>query len=76
MKKPRWDRTSHMTVAESRMLDGVCQSTPGMTRYGNKARTSVMLPLELAKQISIKARLSNKTVNQVILDMLQSMEEK
>lgn len=74
--KPRWERTSRMTEAESRMLDGVCNSTPGMTRYGNKARTSVMLPLETAKRISITARLSNKTVNQVILDMLKSMEEK
>lgn len=74
--KKRWDRTSHMTVSESHLLNGVCKSTPGMTRYGNKARTSVMLPLEIAQKIATQARLNNKTVNQVIVDMLKSMEGK
>ncbi len=69
--KERWKRTSHVTPVESNKLDSVCKSTPGMTRYGNRARTSVMLPLEIAEKVSTKARLSNKTVNQVILDMLE-----
>jgi hypothetical protein len=72
----RWDRTTSLTIAQSRLLDGVCQNTPGMTRYGNRARVSVMLELELAVKIARLSKQSGKTVNQVILNLLKSMEEK
>ena len=74
--KKRWDRQSEISPADDMKLDRVCESTPGLSRYGNKARASVMLPLELAELVAQRARLQGKTVNQIIIDMLKSMEEK
>ena len=48
--------------------------TAGMSLYGNRARTSVMLPLDLARVISKEAKERNCTVNQVIVEMLVHMQ--
>ena len=69
-KKTRWTRISQLTPIEEVELQEVTQNTAGMTLYGNRARTSVMLPLELARIIAKEAKERNLTVNQVIVEML------
>ena len=69
-KKTRWTRISQLTPIEEVELQEITRNTAGMTLYGNRARTSVMLPLELARIIAKEAKERNLTVNQVIVEML------
>lgn len=69
-KSPRWSRISQLTPVQETELKTLTEQTAGMSLYGNRARTSVMLPLELAKIISEEAKSRNCTVNQVMVDML------
>lgn len=73
-KNTRWTRISQLTPVEEVELLHITQSTAGMSLYGNRARTSVMLPLELARVISKEAKERNCTVNQVIVEMLVQMQ--
>ena len=75
-KKTRWTRISQLTPIEELELQQVTQNTAGMTLYGNRARTSVMLPLELARIIAKEAKERNSTVNQVIVEMLIHLHSK
>ena len=72
-KKTRWTRISQLTPVEELELHEITQKTAGMSLYGNRARTSVMLPLELARVIAIEAKERNSTVNQVIVEMLAGL---
>ena len=72
-KKSRWTRISQLTPVEEVELLNVTQNTAGMSLYGNRARTSVMLPLELARIIAKEAKERNSTVNQVIVEMLMHL---
>ena len=72
----RWTRISQLSPTEEVELHGITQQTAGMTLYGNRARTSVMLPLELARIIAKEAKEKNSTVNQVIIDMLAELHSK
>ena len=72
-KKTRWTRISQLTPIEELELHEITQKTAGMSLYGNRARTSVMLPLELARIIAKEAKERNSTVNQVIVEMLASL---
>ena len=72
-KKSRWTRISQLTPVEEVELLKVTQNTAGMSLYGNRARTSVMLPLELARIIAKEAKERNSTVNQVIVEMLMHL---
>ena len=69
-KQPRWKRIDTISPKDKDKLERITDKTPGMTLYGNRARTSVMLPLELAEIVSIRSKLENKTVNEVIVEML------
>ncbi len=69
-KSPRWSRISQLTPVQETELKNITEQTAGMSLYGNRARTSVMLPLELAKIIAEEAKRRNCTVNQVMVDML------
>ncbi len=69
-KSPRWSRISQLTPVQETELRNITEQTAGMSLYGNRARTSVMLPLELAKIIAEEAKRRNCTVNQVMVDML------
>ena len=51
-------------------LQQVTQNTAGMTLYGNRARTSVMLPLNWLELLQKEAKERGSTVNQVIVEML------
>ena len=72
-KKTRWTRISQLTPVEELELHEITQKTAGMSLYGNRARTSVMLPLELARIIAKEAKDRNSTVNQIIVEMLASL---
>jgi len=69
---PRWSRAGTLTKFQDFLLEKVCQRTPGMTRFGNKARVAVMLPVDLAEKISKDAKLSGKTVSETIIRVLYS----
>ena len=69
-KQPRWKRIDTISPRDKNKLERNTDKTPGMTLYGNRARTSVMLPLELAEIVSVRSKLENKTVNEVIVEML------
>lgn len=68
---PRWKRKSEISAADFSKLSHLCDTTPGMTVYGNRARTSVMLPLEVATKISALSKMSNQTVNTIIVEILE-----
>jgi hypothetical protein len=70
MVKRKWKRVQKLSRVDDLALDSICKRTPGMTRYGNRARTSVMLPLDLAAKVALIAKLENKTVNQVINELI------
>ena len=72
MSKPRWKRIDDLPLEEETELRRLAESTPGMTFYGNRARTAVMLPLPIAKKIAEIAGKREKTVGQVIVDILNS----
>ena len=72
-KNTRWTRISQLAPVEEVELLQITQNTAGMSLYGNRARTSVMLPLELARVISKEAKARNCTVNQVIVEMLMQL---
>ena len=72
-KKTRWTRISQLTPIEEVELLNITQNTAGMSLYGNRARTSVMLPLELARIIAKEAKERNCTVNQIIVEMLMGL---
>lgn len=71
-RKSRWDRVDHISPAEDRELTMITQTTKGMTRYGNRARASVMLPVDIARKISMLSKKKDKTVNQIINDLIKS----
>ena len=76
-KQPRWKRIDTISPRDKDKLERITDKTPGMTLYGNRARTSVMLPLELAEIVSVRSKLENKTVNEVIVEMLtRQLQEK
>lgn len=69
----RWKRISQLSDSEEAELYQITEQTSGMTMYGNRARTSIMLPLELAREISRQAKVCECTVNQVVVDLLEQM---
>ena len=72
-KSPRWTRISQLTPIQEYELQSITTNTAGMSLYGNRARTSVMLPLELARIIAEKSTERNCTVNQIMVEMLYQL---
>ena len=72
MSKPRWKRIDDLPREEESELRQLADNTPGMTCYGNRARTAVMLPLPIAKKIAEIAGEREQTISQVIVDLLNS----
>lgn len=72
-KSPRWTRISQLTPVQEDELQSITANTSGMSLYGNRARTSVMLPLELARIIAKEATERNCTVNQIMVEMLYQL---
>ena len=70
----RWKRTDHISPVEEIELNKIIKGTKGMTRYGNRARTSIMLPLEVARQVSFMSKQSERTVSEVVVSMIETMK--
>ena len=75
MAKRRWKRIMDLPMNEEQELQQLADKTPGMTYYGNRARTAVMLPLSLAKRIAAIAMEKEITIGQVIVDLLEEQED-
>lgn len=67
----RWSRVETLSLEEEIALRSVIEHTAGMSLYGNRARVSVMLPLEVAQYIADITKQTNKSVSQTIVDILQ-----
>lgn len=67
----RWSRVENLSFEDELALRAVIEQTPGMSLYGNRARVSVMLPVDIAQYIADVAKQTNKSVSQTIVDILQ-----
>ena len=67
----RWKRIESLSQKEYTELLLLTDKTRGMTIYGHRARTSVMLPLSLATHIADIARDTERSIGQVIVDLLE-----
>ena len=69
-KEKRYDRVGKLSEDKYRELAMVVDNTKGMTLYGHRARVAAMLQLEQAKVISMLSKDKNKTVGQIIIDII------
>jgi hypothetical protein len=67
----RYSRISKISDKELQKLCNLVIKTPGMTQYGHRARTAVMLPLNIAQQVAHIAEQRSISVGQAILEILQ-----
>ena len=67
----RYSRISKISENELQKLCDLVVKTPGMTQYGHRARTAVMLPLHIAEQVARIAEQRSISVGQAILEILQ-----
>ena len=68
---PRWKRIDVLSLEEEQRLRELVTETSGMSFYGNRARTSVMLPLEIAEKIAQIAKEKEISVGQAVVEILQ-----
>lgn len=68
---PKWKRIDVLSIEEEKRLRDLILTTSGMSFYGNRARTSVMLPLELAEKIAKIAKEKEISVGQAMVELLQ-----
>ena len=68
---PKWKRIDVLSSEEEKRLRELITITSGMSFYGNRARTSVMLPLEIAEKIARIAKEREISVGQAVVDVLQ-----
>jgi hypothetical protein len=69
--KPRWKRIDKITPKQKAALEKLTKQTPGMSMYGNRARTSVMLPVEVAMIISERVADEKITVSELIVNLIE-----
>ena len=68
---PKWKRIDILSLEDERRLRSLITQTSGMSFYGNRARTSVMLPLEIAEKIAQIAKDREISVGQAMVEILQ-----
>ena len=71
----RYSRISQLSDHEELQLIELVNQTPGMTVYGHRARTAVMLPLSLAREVAHRAKLESISIGQAIVNMLSEQLE-
>lgn len=69
--KPRWTRIDKISPRDKAALEKLTKQTPGMSMYGNRARTSVMLPIDIAKVIAERVADERITVSEVIVSLIE-----
>ena len=68
---PKWKRIDVLSLEDEQRLRELVRDTSGMSFYGNRARTSVMLPLEVAEKIAQMAKEREISVGQAVVELLQ-----
>ena len=76
MSKKRWKRIESLSKEEQSNLILLTEKTKGMTIYGHRARTSVMLPLSLAAHIAELAEEKELSIGQVIVNLLEHQRQR
>ena len=71
----RYSRISQLSESEELQLNELVNDTPGMTIYGHRARTAVMLPLPLAREIAHRAKVESISIGQAIVNMLSELQD-
>ena len=66
----KYSRISQLSKNEEMQLIELVNDTPGMTVYGHRARTAVMLPLSLARAVAQRAKIESISIGQAIVNML------
>ena len=66
----KYSRISQLSENEEQQLVELVNGTPGMTIYGHRARTAVMLPLPLARKVAHRAKTESISIGQAIVDIL------
>ena len=66
----RYQRIAQLSMEEQERLTALVEQTPGMTLYGHRARTAVMLPLPLAQEVARLAEARSISIGQTIVNML------
>ena len=66
----RYSRISKISANEFQKLSELVLKTPGMTQYGHRARTAVMLPLDIAEQVAHIAETKSISIGQAILEII------
>ena len=70
---PKWKRIDVLSIQEEQRLRELIDATSGMSWYGNRARTSVMLPLDLAEKIAFIASQKEISVGQAVVEELERL---
>ncbi len=70
---PKWKRIDVLSLEDEQRLRELVRDTSGMSFYGNRARTSVMLPLDIAEKIAKMAKEREISVGQAVVELLQRM---
>ena len=71
MNNRRWNRIDELSPQQEVELTSLVNSTPGMTRYGHRARTAVMLPLDIAREVAEYADFAKISISQAIIELLK-----
>ncbi len=71
-KEKRYNRWNFLSLEEKRQLSETINNTRGMTKYGNRARTAVNMPIDVAIAISRLSHLTGKSVSQIVVDLLNA----
>lgn len=75
-KSPKWKRLNEITEKEDILLQKTVDNTKGMVRYGNRARTAVMLPCDVAIYISSLSEIEQNSVGQTIVNIIKDRMNK
>ena len=67
----RWSRLQKIEEKDKKKLEKIVGNTPGMTLYGHRARTAIMLPVDVAQYISKLSKRNKSSVSQTIVDLIK-----
>ena len=68
----RYNRESFLSEEERKRLQETINNTRGMHRYGNRARTAICMPVDVAIAISKLSKLTGKSVSHIVVEILIS----
>lgn len=73
VKRPaKWSRISDLTEDQQKRLDDLCSKTSGMSIYGNRARTAIMLPVDIAEKVALMTSYNGLSVSSTCGSMIET----